>query len=164
MFHIHGAVHAPSHTHVHNMHAGLCACTHTPVHTHADQTHPHSRPTPSRLPDQEVDTDNTLRLGAPAPRHHCGLGLGPQVATTPGQEAILPRHCLALAQHCERGQGGVRATEGASGERRIWEQRLGMKGPEKRRLPGLWGAGGLASEGGGIGSLGSRESVLSGAM
>ena len=30
---------------------------------------------------------------------HCGLGLGPQVATTPGQEAVLPRYCLALAQH-----------------------------------------------------------------
>lgn len=56
--------------------------------------------------------------------------------------------------------------EGAREEKAPWglgsrELVLGWGGG---RLPELWGAGGLASEGGGIGSLGSRESVLSGAM
>lgn len=94
---------------------------------------PHTATPPhSRLPDQEMDADDTLRLGAPAPRHHCGLGLGPQVATTPGQEAVLPRYCLALAQHWGGAWGGVRAT----GERRPWEQRAGYEGAREEKVPG----------------------------
>ena len=111
--------------------------TRTPVHTYADQTRTtHTvTPPPSRLPDQEMDADDTLRLGAPAPRHHCGLGLGPQVATTPGQEAVLPRYCLALAQHWGGAWGGVRAT----GERRPWEQGAGYDGAREEKFP--WDSG-----------------------
>lgn len=108
--------------------------THTHLFTHTDQTQVH-------LPDQEVDADDTLRLGAPAPGHHCGLGLGPQVATTPCQEAIPPGYCLSLAQHWGGGRGGLRGTEGAPGERRLWGQGVRHEEPGRPGFLGDRGAG-----------------------
>lgn len=88
-------------------------------------------PPPSRLPDQEVDADDTL-TGDPGPLTPLWLSLGPQVATTPGQEAVLPRYCLALAQHW----GGV--WEGLGKPRREGNGRgMGYEGSGKRMFPGL---------------------------
>ena len=64
VFYIH--VHTSSHM------CAPCTCTLEHIHTYLFihmQTRPmHTDiPPPSRLPDQEVDADDTLRLGTPAP-------------------------------------------------------------------------------------------------
>lgn len=53
-------------THVYTIYSHTCAHTHTHTHTPV-HTHTHTDQTQVHLPDQEVDADDTLRLGAPAP-------------------------------------------------------------------------------------------------
>lgn len=56
------------------------------------------------VPDDKVDTDNTLRFVSAAVVDDSPLCLYPGIATVLGHKSVLPSHGLPLRKHCKEHQ------------------------------------------------------------
>jgi len=100
-------------------------------------------PPPGPPPEDEVEADDALGLGAAAVGDDGGLGLRPQEPPALGQEPVLARHRLPLAQHC--GGGGPptpRVTPGGGGPGGYPPGIVGVPRDSQRGCWGVWGCPG----------------------